>query len=177
MQSSINSSSWNVITRKKLWRNLICSHIFCEAAFFQCSYSMIKKMLVLTLNMNTNFEHLLLPMMVYQQQHLIHQVHSSVTRVTVEEKSNFKCIRAYQCQTTCSLPQLWFTTHFSWGAVHAWSDTKIFSTQLIFFEIPWFIWCDSCDRIQNGFLRSLDSNGFSIKPISVTKIFFAELGT
>ena len=32
--------------------------------------------------------------------------------------------------------------------MHAWSDTKIFSTQLIFFEISWFIWCDSRDRIQ-----------------------------
>ena len=74
MRSSINSSSWNVITRNKLWRNLICSHIFCvQQNFFQCSYSMIKKMLVLALNMNTNIEHLLLPMMVYQQ-HLIHQV-------------------------------------------------------------------------------------------------------
>ena len=52
----------------------------------------------------------------------------------------------YQWQT--SLPQLWFTTHFSWGAVHAQSDTKIFSTQLIFFEISWFIWRDSRDRIQ-----------------------------
>ena len=32
--------------------------------------------------------------------------------------------------------------------MHAWSDSKIFSTQVIFFEISWFIWRDSRDRIQ-----------------------------
>ena len=30
---------------------------------------------------------------------------------------------------------------------------------------------------KNRFLRSIDSNRFSIKPISVTKIIFIELGT
>ena len=66
--------------------------------------------------------------------------HSTVTRVTFEEKSNFKYL------TSVKLAFL----NFSWGAVYAWLDSKIFCTQLILFQISWFIWCDSRDRLRKG---------------------------
>ena len=99
--------------------------------------------------------------------------HSSVTRVTVEEKSNFKCITSGKVAfLSFDLPPILVEGLCMHGLIQ-----KYFLHNWYFLRYHDLFDVTRVTGCKIGFLRSLDSNGFSIKPISVTKIIFAELGT
>ena len=99
--------------------------------------------------------------------------HSSVTRVTVEEKSNFKCITSVKLAfLSFNLLPILVEGLCMHGLIQ-----KYFLHNWYFLRYHDLFDVTRVTGYKNGFLRSLDSNDFSIKPVSVTKIFFAELGT
>ena len=99
--------------------------------------------------------------------------HSSVTRVTVEAKSNFKCMTSVKLAfLNFNLPPILVEGLCMHGLIQ-----KYFLHNWYFLRYHDLFDVTRVTGYKNGFLRSLDSNGFSIKAINVTKIIFAELGT
>ena len=99
--------------------------------------------------------------------------HSMVTRVTFEEKSKFKCFTSVKLAfLNFNLPPILVEGLCMHGYIQ-----KYFLHNLQFFRYHDLFAVTRVTGYKKGFLRSLDSNGFSFKPISVTKLIFAELGT
>ena len=99
--------------------------------------------------------------------------HSSVTHMTFEENSNFKCITSVKLAfLSFNLPPILLEGLCMHGLIQ-----KYFLHNWYFLRYHDLFYVTRVTGYKNGFLRSHDSNGFSIKPISVTKIIFAELET
>ena len=85
-----------------------------------------------------------------------------MTRVTVEEKSNFKCITSGKLAfLSFDLPPILVEGLSMHGLIQ-----KYFLHNWYFLRYHDLFDVTRVTGYKNGFLRSLDSNGFSIKPIT-----------